>query len=105
MSRTLQAVVTAVLLVLVVIAASYTFFRPDGKTLFLEQGCIRCHTFNGIGKGAIDLSHVAEKWSAERIRDQIMNPRVNNPNTGMPNFGHLSERQVEALIEFLKGRA
>jgi mono/diheme cytochrome c family protein len=103
-SRTLQVIVTAVLLALVVIAASYTFFRPDGKTMFIEQGCVRCHTFRGVGKGAIDLSHVSEKWSAERIRDQIRNPRVNNPETGMPNFGHLSDRQVDALIEFLRGK-
>jgi mono/diheme cytochrome c family protein len=96
-------VLPAALLMLVVIAASYTVFLPDGKALFIEQGCVRCHTFRGLGKGKIDLSRVAQKWSAERIRDQIRNPRINNPSTGMPNFGHLSNRQVYALIRFLRG--
>jgi mono/diheme cytochrome c family protein len=104
MHKTLLIIVSAVLLVLGVVTARYTIFLPDGKTLFIEQGCVRCHTCRGVGKGGIDLSHVTEKWSAARIKDQIRNPRVNNPNTGMPNFGHLSDRQVYALLEFLRGK-
>lgn len=102
MSRALQLLITVVLLVLVALTVSYTLYLPDGEALFKEQGCVRCHTINGVGRGPIDLSHVSEKWSAERIRDQIRNPRVNNPDTAMPNFGHLSKKDVNALIKFLK---
>jgi mono/diheme cytochrome c family protein len=104
-SRALKALITVVLLVLVVLAARNYLFLPDGEALFKKQGCVRCHTINGVGRGPVDLSHVSEKWSAERIRDQIRNPRVNNPDTGMPNFGHLSGKEVDALIKFLKGES
>lgn len=104
MKRTLGVIAAAVLVALAVFAARLTIFLPDGKELFIKQGCVRCHTFRGIGKGHIDISNVSQKWSNVRLRDQIRNPRVNNPNTGMPNFGYLSERQVDALVKFLDGR-
>jgi mono/diheme cytochrome c family protein len=104
MRRTLKVIVAVVILALIIIVARSSFFLPDGKTLFIEQGCVRCHTFRDVGKGPINISHVSEKWSNERLRDQIRNPRVNNPNTGMPNFGYLSGRQVKALIRFLNGK-
>lgn len=102
MSRALQLLITVVLLVVVALAVSYTLYLPDGEALFKEQGCVRCHTINGVGRGPIDLSHVSQEWSATRLRDQIRNPSVNNPDTGMPNFGHLSGKEVDALIRFLK---
>lgn len=102
MSRANQLLITVVLLVLVALAVSYTLYFPDGEALFKEQGCVRCHTINGVGKGPIDLSHVSQEWSAVRLRDQIRNPSVNNPDTAMPNFGHLSKKEVEALIKFLR---
>lgn len=104
MKRTLQVLAAAVLLALVVVLARSTIFLPDGKTLFIKQGCVRCHTFRGVGQGPINISNVSQKWSDVRLRDQIKNPRVNNPDTGMPNFGQLSDRQVDALIEFLHGK-
>jgi mono/diheme cytochrome c family protein len=104
-SRALQLLITVILFVFIALAARNYLFFPDGEALFKEQGCVRCHTINGVGRGPIDLSHVSEKWSAERIKDQIRNPRVNNPDTAMPNFGHLSKKEVNALIKFLKGES
>ena len=103
MKRTLQIIAAGVFIGLVVMWARLTIFLPDGKALFVKQGCVRCHTFRGVGTGKIDLSNVTKKWSDERLRDQIKNPQVNNPDTGMPNFGYLSARQVDALIKFLHG--
>lgn len=104
MKVALRLLATTVILAFVVLAMRFYLFLPDGESLFREQGCVRCHTFNGVGRGAIDLSHVSEEWSARRIRDQIRSPQVNNPTTGMPNFGHLTDREVDALIKFLKGK-
>ena len=104
MKIALRLLATTVVLAFVVLALRFYLFLPEGEDLFMEQGCVRCHTFNGVGKGAIDLSHVSEEWSAKRIRDQIRNPWVNNPETGMPNFGHLTDREVDALVKFLKAK-
>ena len=104
MKRTLLVIAAAITLGLVVIWARFTIFLPDGKALFIKEGCVKCHTFRGIGTGPIDISEVSKKWSDDRLRDQITNPQVNKPDTGMPNFGDLSERQVDALIKFLHGK-
>jgi len=99
-----MVIAAAVIIALIIFVARSYFFLPNGKTLFIEQGCVRCHTFRGVGNGPINISNVSQKWSNERLRDQIRNPSTNNPETGMPNFGHLSRRQMNALIKFLNGK-
>ncbi len=89
----------AVLLLLVFTAGC----AVDGASLFSKKGCINCHRFKGKG-GSIgpDLTEVKKRRSDEWIRQQLKDSTVNNPNSKMPNFGHLSDREIQALIDYLK---
>lgn len=102
MSRAVKILIALGIGLVIAASLSYTLYQPDGEDIFHEQGCIRCHAFQGIGLGAIILNSVSERWSDDRLRDQIQEPKRNNPSTAMPNFGHLSEKEVDALIKFLK---
>jgi len=75
----------------------------DGASLFQKEGCINCHRFKGEG-GSIcpDLTDVTRKRSDKWIRQQIKDSGVNYPNSTMPGFGHLSEKEIQALIDYLK---
>ena len=90
-----------------VISVAATLFSSgcsvDGASLFQKEGCINCHRFKGAG-GSIcpDLTDVARKRSDEWLRQQIKDPGVNYPNSTMPGFGHLSEKEIQALIDYLK---
>lgn len=72
----------------------------DARSLF-ESECTKCHTFKGIGSGIIDLSNVTTRRSDTWIKDQIIDARRHDPNSGMPRFGFLPEKQIDELIEFL----
>ena len=75
----------------------------DGALVFRKKGCINCHRFKG-GGGSIcpDLTEVTKRRSDDWIRQQIKDSGVNNPDSTMPDFGHLSEKEIQALIDYLK---
>lgn len=86
--------------------AMYSIFSHEprsGKSIFHDEGCVKCHRFRGTGMGVIDLSRVTEHRSDAWIREQIMDSRRHNPASGMPRFGHLPKDEIEALLEFLHG--
>jgi len=74
-----------------------------GAKLFKSVGCIACHSIQGSG-GSVgpDLSEEKLKgrnrvWLVRQIRD----PRAGNPNSIMPAFTTLSDRQVNDLADYL----
>lgn len=72
-----------------------------GAQLFREKGCIACHQI--LGKGGTlgpGLDQVAQRRSADSIREKIRNPQKDNPNSVMPVFD-LSSEELEALVSFL----
>jgi cbb3-type cytochrome oxidase cytochrome c subunit len=79
--------------------------RP-GAVIFKEEGCVVCHhhsgTGNTTGNGPIDLTRVSERRTNGWIREHIINPKIHDPNIGMPSFAHLSHAEITSLIEFLK---
>ncbi len=86
-----------------VAAASATSAKP-GEALFKAQGCSACHTIGGVGGNVgPDLTTVGkirdEKWIEQQIRD----PKSHNPNSIMPSFAKLPEKDIEDLAEYLSG--
>jgi mono/diheme cytochrome c family protein len=76
---------------------------PDGERLFAEQGCINCHRFKGKGGGiGPDLTDISKRRSGAAMREHIRNARLHNPRSPMPPFGHLSHREIEAIVKYLK---
>lgn len=100
------------LIILVVAFLSYSmtlYFAPypeaapanelarKGKMLWQEKNCTSCHQLYGLG-GHLgpDLTNVAEIRTEAHIKAFLQSGTV-----VMPNF-HLSEDEVNALLEFLK---
>jgi ubiquinol-cytochrome c reductase cytochrome b subunit len=74
-----------------------------GERLFLDVGCIGCHTVNGKG------GNVGPNLSGEGLRGrtrawitvQIRDSKAHYPDSPMPAFTQLTDRQVNHLIDFL----
>ncbi len=75
----------------------------SGSAIFQSGGCAGCHAIDGIG-GVIgpDLSDEANRGrNHEWLSVQIRNPKAHFPDTVMPSFNKLTDRQVNDLIDFL----
>ncbi len=75
---------------------------PDGSKLF-KDNCASCHNFKGYG-GSIcpDLTEVTKRRSDDWIRQQIKDPAANDPNAKMQGFPGMSEKEIQALIDYFK---
>jgi cytochrome c oxidase subunit 2 len=90
-----------------------------GQKLYNEKGCVACHSIDGslkVGpswKGIYGKSEVMSDGSKvdvdeNYIRESILNPNakiVKSFSSGvMPSFqGQMTEEQLNAIIEFIKG--
>lgn len=77
-----------------------------GAKLFSSQGCLACHTIGGQG-GDVgpNLSNEASRGhSNDWLQKQIRDPKAHNPSTAMPAFSSLSDKQVNALVDFLQSQ-
>ena len=74
-----------------------------GAQLFQSLGCVGCHRVNGTG-GTIG-PNLSQEGIRGRSRDwlttQIRNPKAHNPDTVMPSFASLNDRQLNDLLDFL----
>lgn len=86
-----------------VVTAAQTSPKP-GEAIFKAQGCTACHMLGGIG-GTVgpDLTKVGSRRSKEWIEEQLKNPKVHNPNSIMPSFARLPEKDREDLADYLSG--
>lgn len=74
-----------------------------GRLAFTTQGCLSCHNVDLKG-GVIgpSLDNVAARRADPAwLRDQILTPPKVVPNSLMPIFPELSDREVEGLIAYL----
>jgi len=85
------------------VASAVTSVTP-GEAVYKAQGCSACHTIAGVG-GAVgpDLSHVARKRDKEWIEAQLKNPKAHNPQSIMPSFSKLSDKDLDDLASYLAG--
>jgi cytochrome c oxidase subunit 2 len=82
-----------------------------GKQVFLEVGCVACHTIRGISPGILgpDLTHVGSRTSiagsiypndADNLAKWLANPQQRKPGSTMLNLG-LNPDQIAALVAYL----
>lgn len=94
-------------------------FEPDstslagkGKQVFLEVGCVACHTIQGVSPGILgpNLTHVGTRTSiagsifpndAGHLAKWIANPQGQKPGATMLNLG-LNPDQIAALVAYLQ---
>lgn len=51
------------------------FAPPDGKTVFIESGCARCHEINGSGSSqAPQLEGLQSKWTPDLLEEFLIDP-------------------------------
>jgi len=73
-----------------------------GRALAAAKGCIGCHVMEEKG-GAIgpSLDDLFERREEDFVREKLTNPRTDNPNSVMPDYG-LSAEEVGAFVAYLK---
>jgi len=75
-----------------------------GEAIFKDQGCSACHMIGGIGGTAgPDLTQVGGRRDKEWIEEQLKNPKSHNPNSIMPSYAKLPEKDREDLADYLSG--
>ncbi len=74
-----------------------------GSEIFHSNGCAGCHMINGSG-GAIgpDLSGEGNRSrSRDWLSIQLRNPKAHYPDTIMPSFSRLGDKDISDLIDYL----
>jgi len=73
-----------------------------GQKLYNDLNCSACHMINGVG-GTIgpDLTHVGSRRTREWILDHFKNPDAYVPGSAMPSYGHLSEKELNDLTDYI----
>jgi nitric oxide reductase subunit C len=85
------------------VASAVTSLAP-GEAIYKAQGCSACHTIAGVGgKVGPDLSSVGKKRDKEWIEQQLRDPKSHNPQSIMPSFTKLSEKDLDDLAAYLAG--
>ncbi len=76
----------------------------SGEAVYKAQGCSACHMLDGVGGNVgPDLSRVGKKRDKEWIEQQLRNPKSHNPQSIMPSFNKLSEKDLDDLAIYLAG--
>jgi mono/diheme cytochrome c family protein len=83
------------------------FAYADGKTeahiLINAQGCKACHTLHGNGGDiAGSFEAMRNKLTRAQIRSQLVNPEHKHGNNKIPDFSHLSDREIDVLVNFIQ---
>jgi len=89
-----------------------TTLAGKGKAVFLEVGCVACHTIQGVSPGIIgpNLTHVGTRTTiagsiypntAENLAKWIGDPQKRKPGATMLNLG-LNPDQIAAVVAYLQ---
>jgi decaprenylphospho-beta-D-ribofuranose 2-oxidase len=76
-----------------------SYINMTGEQLFYGIGCTGCHS---VTKPDNSIS-AAHKRTPQWLREQLVSPQTHNPQTSMPSYARLSERNIRLLIEYLQG--
>ena len=79
--------------------------QKTGKELFKTLGCTECHTVTGVAsnkQGPDLLMAKGNNRSREWLYAQIISPQAHNQKSIMPPFAHLSEQNINLLIDYLQ---
>jgi mono/diheme cytochrome c family protein len=85
------------------VASAVTSVTP-GEAVYKAQACSACHMIAGVGgKVGPDLSRVGGMHDTKWIEEQLKNPKAHNPQSIMPSFAKLSEKDLDDLAHYLAG--
>lgn len=73
-----------------------------GQKIYQSQGCSGCHMINGIGgTTAPDLTHAGSRRERAWLIGHFKNPTAFVPNSAMPGYGHLTEKELTDLTDYM----
>lgn len=79
--------------------------QDDGpaRKLINSQGCKACHALEGDGGTmAGNFEEIRASRSRAEIRQQLVNQEKKHGKGTIPDFSHLSEEEIDALVKFLQ---
>lgn len=80
----------------------------QGEKLYASQKCSMCHSVAGKGNAKGPLDGVASKYSAEELRQWLINPAEMTGKTkstrkpAMSSYAKLSKEDVDALVAYMQ---
>lgn len=73
-----------------------------GQRVYQSQNCANCHMISGIGgTTGPDLTHVGSRRDRAWLFGHFKDPKAYVPNSAMPGYGHLSEKELNDLIDYM----
>lgn len=73
---------------------------PDGKAVFTQQKCTKCHSAPGIKGGKKDLAGVAKARSAEWMKKWLLKEETIDGKKHKKGFGG-TPAELDAVVEWL----
>jgi len=72
------------------------------RQLMATQGCKGCHVFGGAG-GTLGpgLDKIGTRMKRFQIRQKLLNPKIDKPESIMPDMMHLETEELNILVNFL----
>lgn len=72
------------------------------RRLLNSQGCKACHSFEGgTTQTGPPLEEISQQLNRAQIYNQLVNPAGEHGNGLIPDFSHLSDKEIQALVSFL----
>jgi len=104
MARTWLTVgITSLLLLVILAALSVAQDDAEARKLMNSQGCKACHSLEGDGgTTAPSFEEIRAKSSRTEIRMQLVNQEHRHGNVKIPDFSHLSDEEIDALVNFIQ---
>ena len=82
---------------------AYADSETEAHKLINAQGCKACHTLDGNGGvTAGSFEAMRDKLSRAQVRSQLINPEQKHGNDKIPDFSHLSENEIDVLVNFIQ---
>jgi nitric oxide reductase subunit C len=73
-----------------------------GQRVYQSQNCANCHMISGIGgTTGPDLTHVGSKRDRAWLFGHFKDPKAYVPKSAMPGYGHLGEKELNDLTDYM----
>ncbi|MCL5976892.1 MAG: cytochrome c [Nitrospirae bacterium] len=74
----------------------------EGQRVYQALTCSNCHMISGIGgTTGPDLTNVGKNRDGAWLLGHFKDPKAYVPNSAMPAYGHLSEKDLNALTDYM----
>jgi cytochrome c553 len=95
--------ITALLVLTLMTASAVAADDAEARKLMNSQGCKACHRLEGDGgTAAASFEEIRASRSRAEIRSQLVNDAHRHGDGRIPDFSHLSDEEIGALVDFIQ---